>query len=269
MRLLSFDPLRTFDIPGVRYLKPEWMFRHRAEIAESDWVLFPEYWQVNALVYGMGRRLFPSPASYHLGHDKPEMTRAFWAICPQHVPETRILASTDDAERRIPEEFDFPFVVKEPRSSMGRGVRRIDDAAAWRAYARSHPVLYVQEYLPIDRDLRVVWVGDEVVTAYWRVGPPDAFHHNVARGARILFDGVPDEPLALVTDVATRLGVDHAGFDLACVGGRWFLLEFNTLFGNQALTRAGIALGPRIQALLERRGAPAIDPDPRPLPRAG
>lgn len=29
--------------------------------------------------------------------------------------------------------------------------------------------LYVQEYLPIDCDLRIVWVGGRIMEAYWRI----------------------------------------------------------------------------------------------------
>jgi ribosomal protein S6--L-glutamate ligase len=38
-------------------------------------VLFPEYWQINPLVYALKKRIFPSVPTYHLGHDKP------WNIC--------------------------------------------------------------------------------------------------------------------------------------------------------------------------------------------
>jgi ribosomal protein S6--L-glutamate ligase len=108
------------------------------------------------------------------------------------------------------------------------------------------PVLYLQEYLPIRRDLRVVWVGRQVIAAYWRVGAEAAFHNNVARGGSVDFDNVPAEALALVARVATELGVDHAGFDVAEVDGHYYLLEFNTLFGNEALNRRGISLARHI-----------------------
>ena len=65
----------------------------------------------------------------------------------------------------------------------------IETRVELRRYAAAHPELYVQEYLPIDRDLRVV-------SAYWRRCAGD-FRHNVARGAEVSFSGVPDEPLAL------------------------------------------------------------------------
>lgn len=267
MRLLCFDPLRTLELPGVRYLKPELMFRHREELLAADWVLFPQHWQVNALLYGLRRRIFPSANSYHLGHDKIEMTRAFWAACPEHVPQTLILPATPTAVEEILDTLAFPLVAKEPRSSMGRGVHLIQDPAALKAYAARHDILYVQEQLPIDRDLRVVWVGDRVVTAYWRIAPEGGFHNNLALGARMSFEGIPAGVPALVERVARALGLDHAGFDVAVVDGHPYLLEFNTLFGNEALRIRGIRLGEVILDYLRRRGSAPQDP-PTPLARS-
>lgn len=257
LRLLSFDVLRTLDLPGVVHLNPgEWLTRRR-EVLAADWVLFPEYWQVNTLVYGWRRPIFPSPASYHLGHDKVEMTRAFQASCPEHTPHTLILPATPAGIEQVLDEMSFPFVAKSVRSSMGAGVWRIDDRAAFLDYAARHPVLYVQEHLPIERDLRIVYVGDRVVTAYWRVAANGGFHNNVARGARVCFEAVAPEAVDLVTELAAGLGIDHAGFDVAVVDGHCFLLEFNVRFGTDALNRRGIRLGPSILAHLRARSATA------------
>ena len=270
MHLISFNAYRTLDVPGAAYIKPELLFRHREEVAAADWVLFPEYWQVNTLVYGFKCRIFPGAASYHLGHDKVEMTRVLEATFPQHVPWTEIRAATDSGVAEILELFEPPFLVKEVRSSQGQGVHRIDSRSAFRDYARGQEVLYVQELLPIERDLRVVWVGDRVVSAYWRRAPEGGFHNNVARGGRISFDGVPPAAVAVVERVARSLGIDHAGFDVAVVGGHCYILEFNTLFGNDALNRAGLRLGPVILDYLSRQDEPPRSPDGAPplLPQA-
>jgi len=267
MRLVSFNPYRSLGIPGVTYVKPELMFRQREEILAADWVLFPEYWQVNALSYGLRKRIFPSLASYHLGHDKVEMTRAFWSLVPQHVPETCIAASCESGMAEVLERFSFPFVLKEPRNAMGRGVHLVHDRSALRTHAAANAVLYVQELLPIHRDLRVVYVADAVVCAYWRQGTRD-FRNNVSQGGEVSFDDVPEAPLRLVETLARALGIDHAGFDVAEVNGHWYLLEFNTLFGNEALNGRGIRLGGIIHSYLERSLQGPVDPREPPLPVA-
>jgi len=240
MHLISFNLFRSLNIPGITYIKPEHWLRHRHEITTADWVLFPEYWQVNSLIYGYKKRIFPSPAAYHLGHDKVQMTRVFEALYPEHVPHTRITAADTDHLWALPEEFGYPFVAKEIRNSMGQGVFLIDSPAAWRMYAQANNVWYAQEYLPINRDLRVVIIGEQVAVAYWRDIPEGAFHANVARGGRVNFADVPSEALSFALQVARSLGIDHAGFDLVMVGNHLYLLEFNLYFGNQGLATQGV-----------------------------
>lgn len=234
MRLITFDPFRTLGLPGVRYIKPDHMHRHIAELRDADWLLFPDYWQINTLHYVLKRPIFPSPGSYHLGHDKIEMTRAFQAACPEHVPHTEIQANTPQAAQDLMTRWRFPFVAKIPRASMGLGVFLIENESDWRDYVVQTPVLYVQEVLPLERDLRVVLVGTEIVAAYWRESA--GFHNNISRGGTVRADlPVPKEATDFVHSLAGFLGVDHAGFDLGWVDGRPVLLEFNRLFGNQGI----------------------------------
>ncbi len=114
-------------------------------------------------------RVFPpSIASYRIGHDKVEMTRAFQAVAPEHTPWTLIEANGPQERDMLWDTMALPFVAKLPKASMGEGVWLIESRADWLKYCDRTDVLYVQEYLPIDRDVRVVVVGDRVVTAYWR-----------------------------------------------------------------------------------------------------
>ncbi len=211
MRLVSFDAYQAINIPGVRVIKPENWFREKAVIESADWVLFPEYWQVNPLVYGLKKRIFPSVSSYHIGHDKVEMARAFEAVCPLNCPNTRILANTERSMEQILDEYDFPFVAKTIRSARGEGVFLIGDRADFRKYAEKNEVLFIQEYLPIYRDLRVIVIGRQIVTAYWRQAREGCFHNNISRGGEVSFENIPDSALQLVNHVAETLGINYAG----------------------------------------------------------
>lgn len=269
MRLVSLNAYRALGIPGARYVRPESLFSQLDLVRAADWVLFPEYWQVNTLTYALKRRIFPNPATYHLGHDKIEQTRAFWSVCPANVPQTLILPSTEASLNEALEQLTFPLVAKDPRNSRGNGVFLIECRSALRDFAARTEVLYLQEYLPIRRDLRVVWIGDQVVAGYWRVAAEGAFHNNVAQGGEIVFDDVPAGALALVTRVARELGVNHAGFDVAELDGHFYFLEFNTLFGNEALNRRGIPVGRHIyEYLLAQPQTPPVEPENPPVLRA-
>jgi len=63
----------------------------------------------------------------------------------------------------------LPFVAKIPKSSMGEGVFLIENQTDWNRYLQLTQAIYAQEYLSIDRDLRIVWVGDQIVGGYWRL----------------------------------------------------------------------------------------------------
>ena len=262
MRLITFDALRCLDISDTRYIKPELMFRHKDEIKEADWILFPEYWQINSLVYGLQKRIFPSLGSYHLGHDKIEMTRAFWTLCPEHMPHTVILPATPGSIEQVLNDFDYPFIAKEVRNSMGRGVHLIESRSDFEAYCRGNHVLYVQEYLPITRDLRVVYVGEQVIGAYWRNSPEGEYRSNVARGGWIDYRDIPQAALELVARIAHALNINHAGFDVAVIANHCYLLEFNTLFGDEGLRRRNISVGRHIWEFLHKHSPqPTLPPD--------
>ncbi|HSG61702.1 MAG TPA: hypothetical protein VLA24_09750 [Pseudomonadales bacterium] len=264
MRLVSFDAFRTCRLPNAHYIKPDHSSRSLELIKAADWCLFPEYWQVNTLVFGLNKRIFPSLPSYLLGHNKIEFSRVMTTLWPQHIPQTFILDNSPQAREDILAVMDFPFVCKTPKSSEGRGVFLIENRADFMRYCDTHPVLYVQEYLPIDRDCRIVVIGEAVVASYWRVAGEGNFHNNIAQGGSLCFDPVPQRAIDLVLEVAKTLGIDHAGFDVAMVGGHPYIFEFNRLFGNHGLTVQGIDPSSNILQWLEANSLPDQTPPKTP-----
>jgi ribosomal protein S6--L-glutamate ligase len=203
--------------------------------------------------------VFPSLASYHLGHDKIAMTRALQTRWEALLPRTLIAANDAAGRAGILAALPLPFVAKTPKASEGRGVYLIEDDSDWERYCATHDRLYAQELLPIDRDLRIVVVGTAVVGSYWRRAPAGAFLNNLAAGGRLDFAAPPPRAVDAVLDVARSLGIDHAGFDVAMVDGEPRILEFNRLFGNRGLVEQGIRPDRLVAAHLA-----AIDAPPRP-----
>lgn len=258
MKLISFDALRTLNFPSANYIKPDAYLQHDADIEAADWLLFPEYWQLNVLHYAYKKRIFPSPASYALGHDKVEMTRAFMAVAPQHVPFTLIHGNSPEKADEIWQKMPLPFVAKIPKSSMGEGVFLIESLADWHQYCLKTDVLYAQEYLPIDRDLRIVVIGEKVLGGYWRVQSDNGFHNNIARGGMLLEGPLPESAVELVLKLAHSLGIDHAGFDIAMIDHYPFVLEFNRMFGTQGINKI---IGDTTPMILEYLNAAMNDED--------
>lgn len=268
MNIVSFDAFRTLRLPGVTFIKPENMFRQKDEILAADWVLFPEYWQVNALVFGLKKKIFPSLPCYLLGHNKIEMTRVFRMLVPANTPETEIQANTDSRVSEVWDKMDLPFVAKIPKSSMGEGVFLIEKRTDWIDYLARTDVIYAQEYLPIDRDMRIIIVGGKLVAGYWRLQGQDGFHNNVSRGGQVDLSPLHPAAVKLALHLAEVLNLDHAGFDIAMVGDHPYVLEFNRLFGNTGLPDLHVRVADAIQAYLCEQTDRDDDPqDPhRPQP---
>lgn len=253
MKMVTFNPFRTIGLPGVKYVKPEQSFKELTALKDADVFLFPEHWQTTFLCYGLKKPIFPSIESIQLGYSKIEMTRSLWTVCPNNVPCTEIMANTPDNCTTILQNFSFPFVTKEVRNSMGKGVYLISNKQEFEQYSQKVDILYVQEFLPNDnRDLRVCIVGDEIVTAYWRTGLDGAFLHNIAQGGQLCFDFIPQEACELVLRVAKALNINHAGFDLIFSNGIPYIIEFNILFGNQGIREQGISIEDKIHEYIIR-----------------
>lgn len=240
MKLITFNPFRTLGISNVTYIKPENMFNEIEKLKKADVLLFPEYWQVNTLVYGLKKKIFPSINTYHLGHNKIETTRVLQTTFPENIPYTRILNKDHIDIDEIELEFGYPLVAKEIKSSMGRGVFLVEDRSQLKSYIDNNESLYIQEKLPIDRDLRIVYVGYGVIGSYWRIANQGAFHNNIAKGASYDYNNIPTGAIELVESVARQLGINHAGFDIAVVDNRYYILEYNVMFGNEGLRNIGV-----------------------------
>lgn len=268
LKLVTFNPLRTIGMPGVQYIKPEHMFKESETIKQADGILFPQKWQVPALVYGWKKPIFPSIETLQLGIDKIEMTRGLRTIIPNHLPYTEIKANTRDNQQEILETFPFPFVAKEPKNARGNGVYLIENETQFAQYTTKTDALYVQDYIPHDKELRIVVVGKSVITAYWKIKNEADFHHNVAQGGQLDFGNVPLAALQLVKRVADALNIDHAGFDVLMLNGQPYILEFNVLFGNEGIREQGIKVEKKIYEYIQRlfqpkSPTPPIFPSPK------
>jgi len=187
----------------------------------------------------MGKPTFPSYQCYKYGQDKIKQTALFGLLNIAH-PRTRVFYGKRQ-KKAIADYFTYPFVGKIPRgSAMGRGVFLIQHAGDLEAYLQLADIAYIQEYLPVDRDIRIVIIGNRIVHAYWRLAPPDDFRTNVAVGGTIKLDPVPDEALDLARHVACACRWDDVGIDISRHDGRYYVLEANMKYGKEGFRQAGI-----------------------------
>ncbi len=176
-----------------------------------------------------GKRTFPRNYYHFLGN-KIAQTNLFQFLGISH-PKTRIYYGRN-VSGKIEDEFPYPFVAKTPiGSSQGQGVFLIKSPADLAGYLRTHNPVYIQEYLPIDRDLRVVVVGTRTVHAYWRIHREGDFRNNVSQGGAISFEDIPADAIVFAEELASRCRFDEAGLDICEHAGKYYVIEANMVFG--------------------------------------
>jgi ribosomal protein S6--L-glutamate ligase len=233
---LSRCPL-VFSI-GLRTNLADYSPEERDLIQNASKIYFPTIFFADAL-HAMGKKTFPSVQCYrHLGN-KLKQTLLF-NLLDVATPETRLFYGKQ-RKIKILNYFDLPCIGKMPiGSSKGDGVFMISNESELEAYLNKTRIAYIQKYIPLKKDIRVVILGKRVVHAYWKESVPGEFRTNVAKGGRILLDPVPEEILEAGLDVAVRCGFDFVGLDICEHQGKILILEANMNFGTQGFRKAGI-----------------------------
>ena len=223
---------------GVKPNLEDYCPADQERIRQAEKIYYPSTYYAE-LFTAMGKSIFPSINNYHCAQDKIRQTTLFGLLGIPH-PYTRFFFGRRQKER-ILEYFDFPFVAKVPRgSARGRGVFLIRDASQLAEYCRCCHPAYIQHYLPVEHDMRVVVVGGRVMHAYWRISKADDFRTNVALGGRIVLDSVPQAAIDLALHTARVCGWNDVGLDICLHRDRFFVLEANMKYGREGFRQAGL-----------------------------
>lgn len=210
----------------------------QAAIMAAPKVYYPTAFYAD-LFNAMGKATFPSFHTYKFAQDKIRQTAIFEMKGLPH-PRTRVFYGKRQ-QRRILDHFQFPFVAKIPRgSARGAGVFLIKSHRDLQIYLDIGGPAYIQEYLPIDRDMRIVIIGDQIRLAFWRIAPEKGFHTNISRGGDICFDPLPRQACDLALETARACGWNDVGIDIAESRGRYYVIEGNMKYGTKGFKAAGI-----------------------------
>jgi ribosomal protein S6--L-glutamate ligase len=187
----------------------------------------------------MGKETFPSFHTYKFAQDKIRQTAIFTMLRIPH-PKTRVFYGPRQ-KQQILQTVSLPFIATIPRgAARGRGVFLIRTARDLENYLAWNGPAYIQEYLPCNKEMRIIIVGQKVALAYWRIARPDTFKSNLAQGGRICFDPVPANALSLALFTARQCGWDDVGIDIIQARGRLYVLEGNMKYGTRGFQQAGI-----------------------------
>ncbi|MEI6261360.1 MAG: RimK family alpha-L-glutamate ligase [Deltaproteobacteria bacterium] len=197
-----------------------------------------------------GIATFPSYHTYKFVQDKIKQTALLNILGIPH-PRTRVFYGKRQIAS-ITQHFSFPFIAKIPRgSAMGRGVFQIQTPEDMERYTQITSTAYIQEYLPIDRDIRVVVIGNRVVHAYWRIAPAGNFRSNVAVGGIIKLDQIPGPALDIALHTALKCRWDDVGIDICLCNGQYYVIEANMKYGKEGFRQAGIDYYHLMESMIE------------------
>jgi ribosomal protein S6--L-glutamate ligase len=195
----------------------------------------------------MNKKTFPSVSNYDFALDKIKQTAMFKLLGIPH-PRTKFFYGKTQ-KQTITDFFSFPFIAKIPRgSSRGRGVFLIKGQNDLTAYLKIHGPAYIQEYIPTQRDMRIIVIGRQIVLAFWRTAADNEFRTNISQGGKINFADLSRPAMELALETARRCNWNDVGIDIMEHQGKPLVIEANMKYGTQGFKAAGIDY----QRLLER-----------------
>ncbi|MFO7885602.1 MAG: RimK family alpha-L-glutamate ligase [Desulfobacteraceae bacterium] len=222
--------------------------RQAEMIRHAEKIYFPTLFYAD-LFNAMGKKTFPSFHTYKFAQDKIKQTAMFTLLNIPH-PKTRIFYGKRQ-KSTIFDHFDFPFIAKIPRgSSMGKGITLIQNNAQLSKYLDRPGPAYIQEYLPVKKDMRIIIIGKEPVHYYWRIAPDNDFRTNVSQGGEISFAPLPRQAIDLALDTALTCGWDDVGIDVIEYKGKFYVLEANMKYGTKGFKQAGIDYKELMESLI-------------------
>jgi len=235
---------RLHGIPEVITLgvKPnfrDYSSREKKLILDSRRILFPTLNYAQFLTT-MGKEIFPSLETYLYADEKIKQTTLFYMLGIPH-PKTRIYFHLH--HDNIVKDFGFPFIAKlARRSARGRGVFLIKNQDDLDQYLSLTNIGYIQEYLPHDRDLRVVLINYQPVLSYWRIRRSGNFKTNLSQGGKINFENISSKGVRIAKESAKNCRFNDVGLDLIRSQGRWYVIEANMKYGRKGLMMKGMNL---------------------------
>jgi ribosomal protein S6--L-glutamate ligase len=234
---------------GVRPNFSDYKHREAELIRNAKKIYYPSAFYAD-IFDAMGKSTFPTYHTYKCVQDKIKQTAMFQLLDIPH-PVTRVYYGKRQ-KKAITDHFLFPFVAKIARgSAMGRGVYLIRQESDLLNYLKLTDVAYIQQYLPSDRDIRVVIIGRQIVHAYWRVAPENDFRCNLAVGGRISLAGIPPEALDLALHTARSCRWDDVGIDICQHEEDFYVLEANMKYGKEGFRQAGIDYTELMESMIE------------------
>ena len=182
----------------------------------------------------------------YLSRDKFRCFQALSSIPGIRLPKT-VLVNNAYQLAELLNTFKFPIVIKIPNSSRGTGTilapnPKIAEDIIETLFIRSPMPIMIQELLKNEQkgkkiapvDIRVLYVGDQIIGSMKRIASKGEWKTNYAQGAVCEQYKLQHENEELIHQIVKRLGIEVAGIDLFPTQEDLFVLEVNACPGWKA-----------------------------------
>ena len=179
-------------------------------------------------------RFIPSLDTQFSNKSKENVTRFAWKY-DLPIPKTYIYYDHKKADEAL-KKAKYPKIIKKsygPSNYGGYFVHKVDsyeEAKELLAEKRYHPV-YVQDFVPMEADIRVMLIGHKPVCAFWRRAPEGEWLTNTSQGGSMDYMDVPKSVLDLAVKVSKAAKAEYWACDVAYgKDGKVRILECATAF---------------------------------------
>lgn len=163
-------------------------------------------------------RFIPSMDTQFSNKSKENVTRFAWKY-DLPIPQTYIYYNHKKADKFL-QTCEYPKIIKKsygPSNYGGYFVHKVDnydEAKELLSEKKYHPQ-YMQDFVPMEADIRVMLIGHKPVCAFWRRAPEGEWLTNTSQGGSMDYMDVPKNVLDLAVKVSKAAKAEYWACDVA------------------------------------------------------
>jgi glutathione synthase/RimK-type ligase-like ATP-grasp enzyme len=163
-------------------------------------------------------RFIPDLDTQFSNKSKENVTRFAWKY-GLPIPKTYIYYNHENAYKFL-KKTDYPKIVKKsygPSNYGGYFVHKVDsyDEAKELFEKRKYHPMYMQDFVPMEADIRVMLIGHKPVCAFWRRPTDGGWLTNTSQGGSMDYMDVPKSVLDLAVKVSKSANAEYWACDVA------------------------------------------------------
>jgi glutathione synthase/RimK-type ligase-like ATP-grasp enzyme len=180
-------------------------------------------------------RFIPDMDTQFPNKSKENVTRFAWKNNIP-IPQTYIFYDKKEGMEFL-EKTEYPKIIKKsygPSNYGGYFVHKVDsfEEAKELLEKKKYCPIYVQDFIPMSADIRVMLIGHKPVCAFWRRPPEGEWLTNTSQGGSMDYMNVPKGVLDLAVKVSKAANAEYWACDIAVAkeDGAFRILECATAF---------------------------------------